>query len=258
VTLDLSVLLDPAASVLAVALLVFLRVGAALFLLPAFGEMILPVRVRLMAALAFTAIVLPAVEDPIAAVIRDEPYFAILAANEVGAGILIGLSLRLLVFALHVAASIAAQATSLSQLLGGAAVDPQPALGLVLLWGALALAASMGLHVRFAVMFIQSYSTAAAGNLPPASDAIGWLVPAVAHSFKFAFLAAMPFVAASLIYNLTLGVINKAMPQLMVAFVGAPAITLGALVILCLSAPLILSVWIEEFRSVMQNPFGAR
>lgn len=257
-TLDLSALLDPASSALTVAFLVFLRVGAALSLLPAFGEMILPVRVRLVAALAFTMVVLPAVGEPVGAAIREESSLVILAATEVGAGFLIGLSLRLLVFALHVAASIAAQATSLSQLLGGAAVDPQPALGLVLLWGALALAASMGLHVRFAVMFIQSYSTIATGHLPSASDAVGWLVPAVARTFEFAFLAAMPFVAASLIYNLTLGVINKAMPQLMVAFVGAPAITFGALLILWLSAPLILSVWIEAFQSVMRNPFGAR
>ena len=257
-TLDLGPLLDPASSALAAAFLVFLRIGAALALLPAFGEMIVPVRVRLMAALAFTAIAFPAVEARVGAAVADGAHLAFLAGGEVVAGLMLGVSLRLLVVALHVASSIAAQATSLSQLLGGASVDPQPALGLILLWGALALAASMGLHVRFAAMFIQSYDMIGPGVLPSGSQAAGWLVPAVARTFEFAFLAAMPFVAASLIYNLTLGVINKAMPQLMVAFVGAPAITFGALVLLWLSAPVILSLWVGALEAVAQNPFGAR
>lgn len=257
-TLDLGPLLDPASSAVLAAFLVFLRIGAAMALLPAFGEMILPVRVRLMAALAFTAIAFPAVEVSVTDAVAVGVHPAILAAGEVITGLMLGVSLRLLVVGLHVAATIAAQATSLSQLLGGASVDPQPALGMILLWGALAIAASLGLHVRFAAMFIQSYDIIGPGVLPGGSEAVRWLVPAVSRTFEFAFLAAMPFVAASLIYNLTLGVINKAMPQLMVAFVGAPAITFGALLLLLLSAPLILALWIDALQAVAQNPFGAR
>lgn len=227
-------------------------------LLPAFGEMMVPARVRLAAALAFTIIALPAVQAPLGQAIDAGAPLALLGAGEVLAGLMLGLSLRLLVMALHVAASIAAQATSLSQLLGGASVDPQPALGLVLLWGAFALAASLGLHVHFAAMFIHSYDVVGPG-VPASGQAVAtWLVPAVSRSFEFAFLAAMPFVAASLIYNLTLGVINKAMPQLMVAFVGAPAITFGALVLLMLSAPVILSLWTEALEARSLQPFGLR
>lgn len=257
-TLDLAPFLDPASSALGAAFLVFLRIGAAMALLPAFGEMIVPVRVRLMVTLAFTAVILPAVEPGIAAVLSAGRPAASLIAGEVAVGLMLGLSLRLLVIALHVAAAIAAQATSLAQLLGGAGVDPQPALGLILMWGALALAASMGLHVRIAAMFIQSYDLIGPGAPPPAAEALRWLVPALSRTFEFAFLTAMPFVAASLIYNLTLGVINKAMPQLMVAFVGAPAITFGALLLLWLSAPVILSLWTEALAAVTRNPFGPR
>ena len=65
----------------------------------------------------------------------------------------------------------------------------------------------------------------------------------------------MPFVIAALIYNVALGVINRAMPQLMVAFVGAPALTLGGLLLLYLSAPVMLSVWIDAFGALMEAPF---
>ena len=81
---------------------------------------------------------------------------------------------------------------------------------------------------------------------------------AVSVSFRFGLILAAPFVAVSLLYNLALGVINRAMPQLMVAFVGAPAITFAALLLLALTAPLILSVWVEAFQSRLSHPLEAR
>lgn len=257
-TIDVTPFLDPASSALIIGFLVFLRIGSALTFLPAFGEMIVPVRVRLMAALAFTAIAAPAVAPDISGALVGARPLAILAGAEVVVGLVLGFSLRLLVWALHITASIAAQATSLAQLLGGASVDPQPALGMILLWGALALAASMGLHVRFAALFVLSYDILGPGQMPAASETARWLFPAISRTFEFAFLAAMPFIAASLLYNLTLGVINKAMPQLMVAFVGAPAITFGAILLLWLSAPLILSLWLGALDALIRDPFGPR
>ena len=51
-----------------------------------------------------------------------------------------------------------------------------------------------------------------------------------------------------------LGVINRAMPQLMVAFVGAPAITAAGLLLLALAAPILLDIWAGWMRGVMRNP----
>ena len=231
--------------------LVFLRVGAAMAFLPAFGEQMIPLRVRLAAIVAFTAIVAPIVLDSAPDVLTLKHVF-----TEIGMGIALGFSLRLQIMALQVAASIAAQVTSLSQLLGGTAVEPQPAMGVILLLAALALAASLGLHVQYAGMFVQSYDLVGFGAGFPASVFTPWAKEAVTAMFSFALLLAMPFVAASLLYNLALGVINRAMPQLMVAFVGAPAITYGALVILALSAPILLTVWVQMFSSHISSPFG--
>jgi flagellar biosynthetic protein FliR len=83
-----------------------------------------------------------------------------------------------------------------------------------------------------------------------------WGLRQVSQGFSLAFLMAAPFVIASVIYNLTLGVINRAMPQLMVAFVGAPVITFGGLFLLFASAPLMLSVWVEALGVFLENPSG--
>ncbi len=231
---------------------VFLRVSAVVSLLPAFGERYIPARVKLATAAAFTLITAPAVQG----YAHDPKAFPVLhlAGTEVLAGLVLGLGLRLFVLALQTAGSIAAQATSLSQILGGAAADPVPAMGYFLTLAGLALAVLLGLHIHVARFLVHSYTLFPMGMPLPGPDLAQWGVRQISQSFSMAFSLAMPFVIASLIYNLALGVINRAMPQLMVAFVGAPAITFAGLFLLFAGTPLILSVWSEALFIFIETP----
>lgn len=233
---------------------VFLRIGAMVSLLPVFGEQSIPTRVKLGLALAFTVIVAPAI--PAVPAIASVTQSVGLLLAETLTGLFLGLMLRLFVLALQVAGSIAAQSTSLSQLFGGGSMDPLPAMGHVLVVGALALATVFGLHIQIVEFMIHSYMMVPMGNVIPADIITQAGVAQISRSFALGFTLAAPFVIASLVYNVTLGIINKAMPQLMVAFVGAPAITAGGLIILALAAPLMLSLWIEAVGQFMANPFG--
>ncbi|MCA1776702.1 MAG: flagellar biosynthetic protein FliR [Loktanella sp.] len=233
---------------------VFLRLSAMMALLPLFGERSVPVRVRLGVTFAFCLVV-----SPVVAPLVDQPatFEGAIAAGgaEVVTGLVFGALLRFFIFALQVAGTIAAQSTSLSQIFGGSAgVDPQPAIGHVLVVAGLALAALMGLHLAVAEYMINSYALVAFGRLLPGADFAEIGAKATTRAFTLGFTLAAPFVIASLLYNVILGVINKAMPQLMVSFVGAPAITAGGLLILCLTTPLILSVWVEAFGHAMASP----
>ncbi|WP_299607877.1 flagellar biosynthetic protein FliR [uncultured Tateyamaria sp.] len=235
---------------------VFLRVGAAVALLPGFGEQSVPVRIKLVVAIAFTLIVAPALpQEPPDLSINS---MVLLVATETVAGVLIGLGVRLFTLALQTAGAIAAQSTSLSQILGGASIEPLPAMGYVLSVGAIALAVMAGLHIKAAHLLIHSYVLLPMGLFSTGSDVADWGLTQVAHAFELAFLLAAPFVLMSVLYNLALGVINKAMPQLMVAFVGAPVITLGGLFLLFLAAPIMLSVWLAALDQFMASPFEAQ
>ena len=238
--------------------LVFLRIGAAMALLPAFGEMLVPVRVKLALTIGLTLIVAPAVSPIVQETTKTGPELLAAGGAEVLAGLVLGIALRLVIFALQIAGTIAAQSTSLSQLFGGGAIDPQPALGVVLVIGGLALATLFGLHVKVAAMLILSYDLLPPGRLLPPDPLAEWALAAVSQTFRTAVILAVPFLLASLLYNLALGVINRAMPQLMVAFVGAPAITLGSLILLALTAPLLLSIWVELLDSRLADPLGVR
>lgn len=235
---------------------VFLRVGAMMALLPAFGEQSVPVRVRLALALAFTAIVTPAVAPLMP---REPPGWQgapLWLLTETVSGLALGLALRLFVVALQTAGAIAAHATSLSQLLGPAALEPLPAMGQLMVVGGLALAALAGLHVKLVELMVLSYRILPPGGVPPPGDIAEWGVAQVARAFALAFSLAAPFVVASFLYNLALGAINRAMPQLMVAFVGAPVITAGGLVLLALALPALLGVWLAAFDAFLARPMA--
>ena len=247
----LTQLSDMGSDMLWVALLVFLRVGAAMASLPAFGEQSVPQRVRVALAVAFTAVVAPAV-GPL-----PDPALGVLlpCAVEVVLGIFLGLSLRMFVLALQTAGALIAQATSLAQLFGGAGPEPQPAISNLLVMAGLALAVSMGFHIHIAKFLILSYEMLPAGAFPNAGDMADWGLNQVSQAFGLGFVLATPFTIAAILYNVTLGVINRAMPALMVSFVGAPALTAAGLALMAVMAPLALALWSSALQGFLAAPF---
>lgn len=236
---------------------VFVRIGAMMAVLPAFGDQPVPARVRLVLVVMFSLIVTPAV----AATLPPQPASLLQGVAALGpealTGLFFGIFLRFFVLALQIAGTIAAQSTSLSQIFGGtAAVDPMPAIGHLLVVAGTALAALLGLHVQAAIYMIHTYTMVPFGTAltPEMVATVG--VAEVTRAFGLGFTLAAPFLIASLIYNIVLGVINRAMPQLMVSFVGAPALTAGGLFLLFLTAPLMLAIWMAAFADFMDMPFG--
>lgn len=254
---------------------VFARVGAVAGLLPGFGERAIPLRVKLAGALAFTAVVWPAVSPALASPETLGPGFADapqvgqggppplavarLIAAEAVAGLVLGLAIRMFIFALQLAGSIAAQSTSIAQIFGGGVTpDPMPAIGGALTLGGIAFALAAGLHIKAALAMIDSYRVLPFGVFPVAGDLGEWGVARAANAFALGFSLAAPFVVAAVVYNVAIGAINRAMPQLMVAFIGAPAITGAALLILFAAGPTIIAHWSDLLDAALAAPFGRR
>lgn len=247
-------LLDYARTHFLAAALVFLRVGAAMALLPGFGDRLVPARVRLVLALAFTAVVAPAVAGQVPVPAGSVGPFAFFLMAESLNGLALGFILRLFVLALEIAGSLAAQSGSLSQMFGTAG-EPLPAIAHLLTLAGIALATLMGLHVQIARALILSYEAVPAGRFIPAALMRDWSVAQIGQIFALAFSLAAPFVIAGVVYNIALGIINRAMPMLMVSFIGAPALTAGALLLLAVSLPLMLEVWQAAFSAHLADPF---
>lgn len=234
--------------------IVFLRVGSMVFILPVLGERFIPNNVKLIAALMFAVIVAPSV--PVQSAPASILLYAGLAVSEGLIGLALGFVVRLFVMTLQTLGAIAAQSTSLAQVFGGLGAEPMPAMGSFLFFAGTALAVLLGLHIKIAEFMINSYILFPIGEFPPAAELAHWIVDRVSKSFSMSFSLAAPFLITAVIYNLTLGFINRAMPQLMVSFVGAPVIILGSIFILMVASPLILTHWVEVYWAFFANPVG--
>jgi flagellar biosynthetic protein FliR len=247
---------DLAGPAFAGAALVLARISAMMLAAPGFAQGFVPPRLRLAAGLAIASIVFPLVASDL-----DVPgtLAALLAAIvvEAAVGAAIGLVFRLFTIALEMAGTIAAQATSLAQMFGGDQGEPMPAISHLYLIGGLALAAMGGLHLRLIEAMVLSYDAIPAGVLPGSAILADWSLAHVIQAFALAFGLAAPFLIMATLYNLTLGAINRAMPQLMVTLLGAPAAAAATFALLVMALPGGLLLWRDHVWKGLAMPFGA-
>lgn len=237
---------------------VFARISALLFFLPGMGERFVNVRIRLGAAMAIAVVLAPIVlaHGPIAPATPSALTLAL--AAEAISGALIGFSIRIAIYILQTAGAIAAQHTSLSQIFGAGLEDQaEPPIAILLTITGVALAVVTGIHFKAIGALAVSYEVMPFGVFPGADEAGAWAADRAAFAFSSALALALPFVVMGFVYNLAIGAANRAMPQLMVAFVGAPAITLAGLVMLAISAPVIFGVWLKTVDVIFATLMGA-
>lgn len=217
-------------------LLVLFRLTAMVSVLPGFGQRFLPTRVKLATGVAFTIVTFPLLDHTAAISVS-----AIL--SETAIGLALGLVVRFFLIAVQTAGSMIAQSTSLAQLVGMANAEPIPAIGQLLTISAVSLMMITGAPVKFTGYILLTYDIWPIGQFPTAAQWAEWSIPLINHLFALGFSLSAPFLIVALLYNIALGLINRAMPQLMVAFIGAPFITFAAIALLFLTIPTLLALW---------------
>lgn len=236
---------------------VFARVAGVVFLLPGLGERGLPMRLRLGAALALTMLLAPMVQPLVPQTPSTVSGVAGLIAAETLTGVTIGLGFRMLIFALQTAGAVAAQHISISHAFGtGVAAEPEPTIATMLAMGGVVLAMQAGLHVAAVASLARLYAVIPFGSLPDPSDAGAWSAARVSEVFGLGLSLALPFVAVSFAYNLALGALSRAMPQLLVALVGVPLLIALGLLTLYLTLPAIFDRWSVPMQRIFLDPLG--
>jgi flagellar biosynthesis protein FliR len=233
-------------------LLVFARVGAAFMLIPGLGEIYLPARLRLCAAVLVAFAMAGTVLEQLPA---SPPHLG-MAARQIGAEIMVGLLFgtwaRLLFMALQVTGSIVAQQAGLGLLIPAAVVpEGMAALGQVFLLGGISLVFALNLDHQLLLAIRDSYGIFPLGELPDPADMAAHITSTVSTAFALGVRLALPFLVIGFTMYAGLGVINRAMPQMMVFFVAAPALTLIGLVLLAIVLPTLLLSWARAFDGAM-------
>lgn len=230
-------------------LLVLVRVGAAFSMLPGFGEMSVPIQTRLAAALG-VSLAIAVIVPGLPAQAPDAPSLLLRHVfGELLAGALLGVGARIIFAGLQMGGQIISQSMGLSNIfaLPGTGFEGGSVAGSYLMLGGLVLIFVTDLHHAMLAAIIDSYRLMPAATLPALGLVAKIGTDAVVTAFHMAVQFAGPFLVLGFVYNVGLGLINRAMPQFAVFFIGLPISILGGFFILVITIGAILTGFLDGF-----------
>ena len=205
---------------------------------PLFDNAALNTQVRLIAGLAITLAIVPAL-PPMPAVPVGSWGGLVILAQQVLIGILIGFSLRLA----FVAIDLAGQMIGLQMGLSFAVFyDPQNASQTPVVaefFGLLATLIFLALngHLLSLSLLAQSFTLLPVSTSLIASASFAKLLAWASMIFAAGVLLSLPLIAALLIANIAMGVLSRVAPQLNLFAVGFPVTILAGFVVIMISLP---------------------
>ncbi len=223
----------------------FVRIGACLMVAPIFGARFVPARVRVLLAVAITALVLPLLPPVVVKPLSAEGV--VITIHQVLIGAATGFVLQVAFDALAMGGQLLANGMGLGFAFN---VDPLRGTGTAVLgqfYMVLVTLTFLALdgHVALVATLVGGFQ-----RMPVAGAAAGaetWWTVATWGSqlFAGALRVALPGMTALLVANLALGVVSRAAPTLNLFAVGFPAMVLFGLVIVLFGLPAVQSGFVE-------------
>ena len=171
-------------------LLVYARIQACLLAMPGLGERMIPIRVRVAAAMALTPLYAGAARP---ASLPAPLQLAGLIAAEIVAGLALGLMVRVVAMALDMASTALAQSASMSAMLGISEDMPPHPIGNLMHMAGMALLMALGLPVLVCRLLTDSFALKPAGLWPEIGQVWPAFLALVVQGFTLALLIASPF-----------------------------------------------------------------
>ncbi|MCA0423929.1 MAG: flagellar biosynthetic protein FliR [Proteobacteria bacterium] len=235
-------------------MLAFARVGAMVMLMPGLGERAIPMRQRLVIALALTLMALPLLREAGGGGTPAPMRFV----SEIITGLVLGLAGRLTMAVLDVAGTLIAQSVGLSfaQVMDPANGQQGEAITSFLRIFGVCLIFATDLHHLAITGIFASYEVVAPGQGLAAGDMATLVLQLVTRLFEAGVLIAAPFVAFSFIFNLGLGLAARLTPQLQLFYLSMPAAILLGLMAFSASLGAIGRTFLDVMRAALALPFG--
>ncbi|PKP83208.1 MAG: type III secretion protein [Alphaproteobacteria bacterium HGW-Alphaproteobacteria-18] len=228
---------------------VIARLSFVVFMMPGIGDQVISARVRLFVLLGLAAAIASTGVVPMPSADRLGDLVQLLA-SEVIIGLGLGALLRLSVWMLTIAGTVIAQSIGLAQFLGVALEhEAQTVTSNMLSLAGTTILLTANYHVAVVDGLMRLYTEIPLGQVAQVSWAL--IYGSFFSAMSFALMLAWPFVAANLLYNICLGFINKALPSLMVAFVGAPFMVGAGVMLLAISISGMLIIWKDRALQVI-------
>lgn len=214
-----------------------IRIAAALMTAPLLALEASNARIRLILAVTVTWLVYPLVEWPAIDPLSAQGLLAIF--NQIGIGVLMGLTLQVVVAAILVGGQAISSTMGLSMAnLMDHNFGNVPVLSQFLMILGMLVFLALGGHLLLLQSLVESFRVLPVGQSLSGTEPIGRLLAWSAMMFLGAVLLALPVLVTLLLVNVGVGIITRAAPSLNIFSVGFPAMMLSGFVLLlvCMSS----------------------
>ena len=232
----------------------FVRISAMLMAAPVFGARMMPIRIRILMAAAFSMVAIPMLPSVPAVDPISLPALFILFQQ-----VLIGVAMGFMIQMVFQTLVIAGETIANGMGLGFARmVDPAngvqvPVVSQFLIVMATLLFVILNGHLMLIELVVESFRWLPISEQGLSTQGVWEIASRGTQMFAGAVLVAIPAVIAMLVVNISMGVITRAAPQMNIFAVGFPLMILLGFVFLAATTPSILT----RFAQLMMDSFEA-
>ena len=235
--------------------LIFCRIGACLSLAPGLAMPRIPMRARLLAAIAVTLALAPALVDRAraAAAPASPAELALIIGGEFLVGATLGLMARYMLAALETFAVAAAMSVGMSSIFVQRIDenDMLPDLSSFVSLAATTLFFVANLHFEILRALFDSYTPYPVGAALDIGQGLDRMTRTLGYAFLVALRLMSPFLLFGLVANIAFGLLNRLVPSIAIYFVSTPFVLLGGLLIAYAAIDTLLPLFMQALAALI-------
>jgi len=234
-------------------MLIFVRIGTAITIMPGLGDSFVPRQVRLFLALGLSLVLAPVVQPFVPNPLPALAVIFSLILMEFVIGLFIGTVARILMTALDVAGMIISMTSGLAnaQVFNPSLASQGSITGAFLSMTGVMLLFATNLHHMLIYGLVKSYQMFPIGAVPEAGGMAQMSTKAVSAAFLIGFQLAVPFVMVAMLLYIGMGVLSRLMPQVQVFILSLPIQIILSMITLFFVLSTMMLFWLTKFEEGM-------
>ncbi len=234
-------------------IIIFVRFGTAVMIMPGVGDSFVPANIRLYFAMGFSLVLSPVMMKYVPSPVPAFGTLLALITIEFVTGLFIGTIARVLMAAMDTAGMFISMASGISnaQVFNPSMAVQGSIFGAFLSVGGVTLLFATNLHHLLIYGLVESYEMFPIGGMPDTGSMAELMARAVSASFMTGFQIAMPFIIISIVLYTGMGVLSRLMPQVQVFLLAVPLQIMIALIIFALVLSSIMLFFLTRFEDGM-------
>ena len=234
-------------------IIIFVRFGTAVMIMPGVGDSFVPANIRLYFAMGFSLVLSPVMMKYVPSPVPAFGTLLALITIEFVTGLFIGTIARVLMAAMDTAGMFISMASGISnaQVFNPSMAVQGSIFGAFLSVGGVTLLFATNLHHLLIYGLVESYEMFPIGGMPDTGSMAELMARAVSASFMTGFQIAMPCIIISIVLYTGMGVLSRLMPQVQVFLLAVPLQIMIALIIFALVLSSIMLFFLTRFEDGM-------